>query len=176
MAELFFNKINRPITEFNCGNNSIEDSIKNSYFQNLCEISYTFEVTYSKQVVGYFCLKLHTIEPVDLPEEIGDVDLGRPFLFYAVEIKYLAIWKYIQKKGIGTAIIKTIICLLREYNSNIPYRFVYIDALPELVEWYKKLGFSCFDGVLDATSPTIPMFLDLNSCSNAAAIKEYMEL
>lgn len=177
MAELYFNKIEHPISEFSCGNASIEKSIKNSYFQSLCEISYTFEVRYDDKVVGYFCLKLHTIEPRDLPEDIGDISLGEPFMFYAVEIKFLAVWKYVQHKGIGTAIINTIISLLRECNSNIPYRFVYINALSELADWYEKLGFSYFDDTaVDTMSPTIPMFLDLNSDSNAAALKEYMEL
>lgn len=173
MAKLVFKKLDHDVYDFYCGNGSIERQIQDAYFQCLLEISYTFEIsTNDGRVLGYICLKLHKIKPEDLPEEVGDVDIGYRFYFYAVELKFLAIEKSMQRNGLGTAVLDIIIKKLLAQHDSIPYRFIYIDALQERVSWYQEMGFSPFQEENDLQCATVPMYLDLNR--NREKIDEYI--
>lgn len=162
MAGLAFRKIESPPPDFSCGNASIDAQIKNGFFETELHIHYLYEiVTGNGRCIGYFCLKFREIFLETLPEELSDIEIGVPFSFYAVEIKYLAIKDSLQGKGVGTGILRFILRWLEQKSRNLPYRFVYIDALTELKDWYTKEGFRPFNNEDDQTAYTVPMFYDL---------------
>lgn len=57
-------------------------------------------------------------------------------------IRFLAIEKKFQKRGKGTLALKGILKLSRVLAKDFPFRAVVIEALPELEQWYVKMGFA----------------------------------
>ena len=165
MAKLIFKKVHNEVLDFTCGNESIDLQIRNAFFQSNLGIVYAYEASEKALgVVGYYCLWMHEINPKTLPDELSDIDIGRPFSFYAVELKFLAVKRNLQRQTLGTAILESIITHLSIYHKSIPFRFIFIDALSndEIVSWYERHGFQSFKNIASGDF-VMPMYLDLGT-------------
>lgn len=172
MARLVFRKLDHEVADFSCGNGSIETQLRSSYYECLLDLSFTYEVsTEDGRVMGYYCVALYHINPTSLPDDMEEIDLGRSFDYPAVEIKFLAIQKSLQKQGMGNAVLTAVIQRLQEYHELLPFRFIYIEALKELIPWYRRFDFTPLKQE-DFDSAVQPMIRDLNT--NEASITEYL--
>lgn len=90
----------------------------------------------------------------------------------AMHIRYLAIDKKFQNKGIGTVVLRGIIAEILKLSQIYPIRIITIDALGEYYEWYKKIGFRDIPGI-ENNGITYPMFMDCMSKEEARKLKEF---
>lgn len=173
MGRLIIKRLHHEVSDtFSCGNASIDSQIRQSYFESLAGIISAFEILSDKEdCIGYTALQMKSIHPEDFPSDIGDIDIGRVFAFYAVEIKFLAVNHYMQGQRIGTAVLEIFKKLLLSHHKTMPFCFIYVDALAERKSWYTKHGFIPFEDTECETRVTIPMYLDL---VDRSALLEYL--
>ncbi|MCC8122357.1 MAG: GNAT family N-acetyltransferase, partial [Oscillospiraceae bacterium] len=62
--------------------------------------------------------------------------------YAAFIIKFLAIEKPYQHKKLGTSILPYLIKFFTARCANFPVRYITIEALPECVAWYERIGFT----------------------------------
>ena len=145
METLEFKKITRSVEDypFECGVASINEYVRNSYYQLLIQHVCTFSIMYKESVVGYYQVLFRDIELDKFPEDISDYSSSdiKSNKITAVHIRYIAIDKQYQKHGIGTAVLKVIIKKCLKLSEEWPIRVINIDALDNLVNWYSKVGF-----------------------------------
>jgi GNAT superfamily N-acetyltransferase len=96
-------------------------------------------ISIDNRIVGYFTLcssevNLKTKENWLYPKVKMEY-------FPAIKLARFAIQQDYQRKGIGEKIIKYVIGLAITLNSSIGCRFVLVDAIPDSVPFYEKMGF-----------------------------------
>lgn len=174
MGELVIKKLSYDVPShgFDCGNSSINRQIQESYFPTLLQYSYAYEVSMSGQVVGYYMIKLRSINIEKAPSKIREFESSIVHECSALHISYIAVDKRYQNKKIGTYILKTIVSQVLRMCQQFPITIITLDALKDKYDWYKKRGFIAFDEKeLSALEPTIPMYI---SCIlNKEAVNNY---
>ena len=131
---------------FDCGVDSINQYIVDSFFATLLQHGYAYQILYNNGVngdivVGYYMITFSHVMVEECPEVISDYTTDLNKFLYCVEIKYLAIDKKYQHNRIGTAVLPTIIKSIKDYALSFPIRLITIDARNDLVDWYKRMGF-----------------------------------
>lgn len=144
MSEILQRLLTKEVSQFDCGEPSINEWIKESYYATLLQHGYAYELLYGEIVIGYYMVAFQTIDLAKCPEEISDRDSGLTDYVPCVHIKYLAIDKRFQHHGIGTGVLETIIKGVKELSLYWPVRLITIDALTHLVDWYKREKFKIF--------------------------------
>ena len=86
-------------------------------------------------------------------------------------INYLAIGTKYQKNKIGTKTLEKIINEARQWTDFLPIRFITLNAVPEKVDWYKKIGFKEMGKNIDAVNTY--MYIDL--IKDSQYVKNYFE-
>ena len=128
--------------EFDCGVQSINDMIVNSYFVTLLQHCYAYKVTSDDQLLGYCMVMLQNVDISKFPQEqFEEFDPTFCEVLPTMYIKYLAIEESIQRNGIGTIVLEGLIQMIRKYAEKLPIRVITIDAMNHLVNWYSKEGF-----------------------------------
>lgn len=177
MGKLEIKKLNHDVINgvFDCGNDSINRQIEESYFPTLLQYSYAYEVSVSNCVVGYYMIKFRTIKFELLPVELKDYYSSLIKDCCALHINYIAIDKKFQGRKIGTNVLKIIIAQVVNICNQWPITIITLDALKEKYEWYKKIGFLAFSEEDVASKDiTIPMYI---SCIlNKEAVNNYSEV
>jgi len=145
MANLQFHLINEDVetTSFDCGIESINDYIKNSYYPLITQQAYAYCIMYDNIVLGYYQIFYKELKIDCFPEDISgwfDYNLSVDTIS-AVHIRYIAIDKKYQRRKIGNTILDIIIKNVEDLSIEWPIRVITIDARNELVEWYKRKGF-----------------------------------
>ena len=76
MGTLQFRKITKSLEDisFDCGVESINDYVRESYYPVLTQHAYTFSIMNGDIVLGYFQILFREIELEDFPEEISEYD------------------------------------------------------------------------------------------------------
>ena len=148
---------------FDCGNSTINEQIRESYYSTLLQHMYAYKITMDDRVVGDYMLHFQSVIISALPGELADrfSDMTHG-LCYALCLKYIAIDKPYQNRRIGQRALLLIIANAQNLSKNWPIRFLTIDALAEKVGWYTKNGFKAFGSSAD-DGPTIKMYLDLHN-------------
>lgn len=144
MAKLHFERVTRDVefTSFDCGVESINDYVKNSYYPTILQHAYTYCILYNDYIIGYYQVYFREIELEDLPDSISEYDCGiENIRISAVHIRFIAIDKKYQKNKIGTSVLRVIIKDIRELAEMWPVRLITIDARLDLMNWYCKEGF-----------------------------------
>lgn len=126
---------------FDCGMDTINEYVVESYLATLLQHGYAYQILYGNIVVGYYMLTFNHVMIEDCPDSISEYTSGLSNFLYCVEIKYLAIDKKYQKRGIGSSILGIIIKDIKDYALKFPIRLITIDARNDLLDWYKKFGF-----------------------------------
>lgn len=129
--------------QFECGVESINQYVKNAFYPLLLQQAYTYTIESNNIVLGYVQIMFKTVKLTDFPEEISEYydDTLIVDKIVTMHIKYLAIDTKYQKKQIGTSALRSIIKIIEECAELCPIKVITIDALVNLVPWYKKEGF-----------------------------------
>ncbi len=163
--------------KFKCGNGSIENMISESYYMSILNQSYAGKIVFNNVTIGYFMYSFKSI-PVKRfveAEFIADYCPKTSFI-PAFFIDYIAINSNVQKKKLGTVVLKLIIKMAKEISKTYPIRVIVLDALGEYYDWYEKNGFRPLDVESITTtsrSPTILMYMDCFSKEDFEKIEEY---
>lgn len=173
--ELEIKKISSDVVlgSFDCGNQSINNLISQSYYPTLLHQGHAFCVHYNGQVIAYYMLSIIAFNIDKCPPDVKEYlehSIKNSFNkhFAAVHIQYLAVDKQYQKYGIGTQLLKRIIKSTQALCKQWPIRFITLDALDDKVPWYRKNGFKEF-GFGDTDHATT-MYLD---CVSQKDIDDY---
>ena len=144
MGQLKFSLLQADIQpgEFDCGVQSINEWIHNSYFVTLLQHCYAYSVEVDGENIGYCMILLSNVELDTLPETVSEYcDDSFCKRIPTVYIKYLAIESSLQGNGLGTYVLRALIKKIRSWAEFIPIRVITIDAMDNLTEWYKREGF-----------------------------------
>src|SRR5436190_6961888 len=90
----------------------------------------------------------------------------------ALRLARLAVSAGAQKKGIGSILVRYTFALALEQASRVGCIGVLVDAKPEAVDFYSRLGFEQMDaleGAIRSHPATTPMFLHISTIKAAIA-------
>ncbi|MBV1879960.1 MAG: GNAT family N-acetyltransferase [Pseudomonadales bacterium] len=140
---------NHGVSEFNCGNDSLNDwLIKRSLKNQRSGASRTFVICQNNQVVGYYALASGAVERMisrNMPEPIPVMVLGR-----------LAIDTRMQGQKLGAALLKDALLRTLSVSKNVGIRAILVHAISEDAKrFYLGYGFQ--------VSPVDPMTLILTT-------------
>lgn len=178
METLSYRKVTQGVenTDFDCGNSTINQYIKNSYFPVLTQQAYAYSVLCKDNTVGYYMVMFREIDIHDFPDEISDyeqeIDI-KAGKISSLHIHFLAVHEKLHDKGIGTGILKTIISNAYKLVKDWPIRVITIDSVLEYVNWYEKRGFKRMVNNIAPGENTIAMYYDC--MLNQELLDEYVE-
>lgn len=160
--------------EFDCGVDSINQYVSESYYATLTQQAHAYRVVFKGKCLGYFMIMFRKVEKEDCTEEVSDyISDTISDYFFSLHIKYIAIDKKYQRNGIGRTVLQTILLEAKQLPDKLPIRMVTIDALTHLTKWYEKEGFKkmgrnilCQEGISEY------MYIDIGNIQN---IEKYIE-
>lgn len=121
------------VDKYNFDNGSIKELLRHAYYYQVKKISCTQCIKLDDTVIGFYQLKIITIDDSFEPE-CNDK-------YSAVLLNCIYIMPEYRNNGYGTAILEEIIAQILDLNRHISIRFLMIYALSDRVNWYKKCGF-----------------------------------
>lgn len=145
MGTLIFKRVTQEVesTDFDCGVDSINQEIKESYYPTLTREANAFSISYEGVIIGYCAVVFNEVVYQSFPENISEYCAEwKENSITVVHIKYIAVGTQYQRRGLGTAILKTLIAKARIMACEWPIRVITMDARNELVGWYSKENFS----------------------------------
>ena len=154
--------------EFDCGNGTINEMVKNSFFPHLINQQKVFKILFGEQVVAYYAISLSRIQ-----EEGIALEYNRTPEFGVIYLDYIAVDVRFQKKGIGSILLDTIILKGRKLSEIIPARILVLEALQGKEAWYNSRAFITFKD--DKANGKQYMYFDLLSAERLAKIEAYSE-
>ena len=163
MAKIEISKMKKeiPPMTIDCGNASINTLIAKSYYPTILQHAYGYTICFDGKIIGAYMLKFVKIDLTDCPEEISDYVSDMCADCFSLHIKYIAVDKKYQRRGIGKYVLQYIVMGVRELCKNWPIRLITLDALKDKYSWYNSLGFLPFNEKdLDDENTTIKMYLD----------------
>lgn len=128
---------------FSCGEPSIDELIKKAYYETLLEKGYTYVAILNDRVIAVYQIAFITLSAEEISEDTNDHNWsGNSELRYGcLLIHYLAVEKTCQHRKIGSTILNGILKEISLLGRKWPVRFIIIDAVNDLVSWYKSFGF-----------------------------------
>ena len=159
MAELQYKLMTSAVNNFDCGNPAINEYVENSYFATLLQQCYAYEIEYKSLVVGYYMITFRDVAFYDCISEISDYQIDDFGEFLP------------SLNKIGTKTLEKIINEARQWTDFLPIRFITLNAVPEKVDWYKKMGFKEMGKNIDAVNTY--MYIDL--IKDSQYVKNYFE-
>lgn len=127
------------LSQFDCGDSDLNEFIKNDSFNyEKNRLALTFLIIYQETVIGFFSLVNDAIRLKE--DEKTDGCVKNLPQYPAVKIARLAVHKSMQRKGVGTTIVKTAVGLILECRHSA-CRFITVDAYLSSEKFYRKLGF-----------------------------------
>jgi GNAT superfamily N-acetyltransferase len=151
---------------FRSGNDDLDRFFHRFAGQNQFKhhIGTTYVAATSEAILGFATVTVSHIEV----DRIPNLRLRRRLPTYplpVLRLARLAVSENSQGQGIGSALMRTIFHLAHELSRRVGCIGVVVDAKPEAIDYYKRLGFVQFDPIegalLERPSPT-PLFLPLS--------------
>lgn len=170
MNGLFIRKLKEDpdMKQFDCGNASINDKIRDGYYSTLLKEGYAYEICLDGTTIGHYMLRIVPLE-YSSDYAIGD----ERTCFSAVKLEYLAIDRCYQRAGNGTAVLKYIVNAAKKYSEQLPIRFLSLDALSEKTDWYINRGFQLYNpDDQGGEDHTVQMYMDF---CDMDAVKTYCD-
>lgn len=177
MSKLIYKLLQREVDkdDFDCGVDSINDYVYQSYWATLLQHGYAYQIEYNDKIIGYYMITINHVLLEDCDEKISEYTSGLSDYIYTVEIKYLAIRKDLHGRKIGTEVLKTIIKSIKDFLYSIPFRLITIDARNDYIEWYGRLGFiKCPVNSIGQNGYTTKMYLDC--FQNEEKLRAYQDM
>lgn len=163
------------LADLTCGEYSIDEMVRQSYYPHLLKQQNTYCIRYEGIVVGSFAITVKAIEVTDGDEEIAGYCENKPS-FGVIYVKYLAVDKRVQKNGIGTTMLEIMVQKAVAAAERLPVRCLFLKALRNKVEYYKKRGFKVLsEAEYKGESETVGMYFDLMSEEEKRILEEYCE-
>lgn len=160
---------------FDCGNASVNALVAESFYPHLLKQSRTYQVKLQNQTVGFYSLSVRGISLLNSDAPVAEFYFKEPS-FGAICLDYLAVDARIHGRGIGSAILHSVITQARELAKDWPIRLFVLDALREKVSWYRDRGFDALIRAdLDKKTETVGMYLDLSSKEELDALGAYTD-
>ncbi len=125
---------------FDCGNASVNALVAESFYPHLLKQSRTYQVKLQNQTVGFYSLSVRGVSLLNSDAPVAEFYFKEPS-FGAICLDYLAVDARIHGRGIGSAILHSVITQARELAKDWPIRLFVLDALREKVSWYRDRGF-----------------------------------
>ena len=165
MDILTFKSVTKEVEylEFDCGIQSINEYVKNSYYPHIAQQAYAYRILGNDCLLGFYQILFKEIELDHFPEEISDYydSEVNDEKISSIHIRYIAIDKKYQRNSVGTGTLRAIIKYVEEFSNSWPIRLITIDARPELVGWYEKEGFrKMTENTVGQDGTTIAMYFD----------------
>lgn len=158
MSSLKLQTMNSPHfpADFSCGVSSVDELIASAFFTTMMRQGRAYNILVDGVIVGSCMFRFSVIK--DENDEYYSNDHAYP----VVEIVYIAVDKRIQHRGIGTVALDYFISRIKSIVSDLPVRFIVLNAFNHLEKWYNNRGFRPIDFVKDDLHPnTKHMRLDL---------------
>ena len=167
--------MDKEVEKFDCNNSSIEEQVKDSYFITLLKQAYGHQLIIDGQTVGYYMLYFKSIKPNDIENIMQEQYESNMVDYYmAMHIRYLAIDKNRQHKGIGTKVLQGILAEIMNLSKKYPIRIVTIDALEQYYKWYKNIGFRDIPGC-ESDGIVHRMYMDCMTEKENECLKEFCD-
>lgn len=162
MGRIFISRItDEPdLSQFDCDNGSIQNSIKEAYLATLLKQGYAYDVRLGGKVIGHYMIMIAPFNYIDEENYHTSYNVNK---YAALHLHYLAVDKKYQntRNKFGTNILKYIVKDAKRISEELPIRFLSIDALRERYQWYLERGFHPYNPRdIDNNSDTIKMFID----------------
>lgn len=177
MSQLTYRLLRQDVErgDFDCGIESINEYVFQSYWATLLQHGYAYQIEYSNRILGYYMITMNHVLLEECDEKIAEYTSGLSDFIYTIEIKYLAIGKQYQGKKIGTEALKTIIKSIKDFLYQIPFRLITIDARNDYVKWYERFGFvKCPVNSAGQDGYTTKMYLDC--LKDIEKLKKYQDM
>lgn len=123
-------------TNFRCGNGIIDTEISTkAYFYNLACEARSFAIIKNNDIIGCVIVGIAAIE--------AQAD-DNARIYYAIEIRTIAITTDEQRKGYGSTILDGLIAQAKDCAEFCGCRYLVLTPVPERISWYEQRGFSFF--------------------------------
>lgn len=142
---------NDAVTEFNCGDEDLNDFIladASLYYKVRLATSYVLENKENGDIIGYFSIAHDRISLTDFPSNSAYNRFRKQFFaqgkmfksYPALKICRLATSLKYHNEGLGTMIINMIIASYK-HDNKAGCRFITVDAYSKVLDFYYKQGF-----------------------------------
>jgi ribosomal protein S18 acetylase RimI-like enzyme len=130
------------VNKFSSGNTTVDEWLhRNGIVETESRRTNTFLCLFEKSVVGFFTLKMSTVNTAELSRSMarGESSVASP----AALICWLAIDTRYQGRGLLKPLLTEALSRCAASDALVPYRFLIIDAIDEtLVTVYERAGFT----------------------------------
>lgn len=167
MTVIKIQKINEQsqLDSIDCGNNSINKMMRDSYYPTILQHAYCYVVSLEGKPVGAYMIDFMKIRLEECAEDVAAYESNYFSECVSVHLKYIAVDKAYQKRGIGT---QALLYFIRQVNiicEEWPIRLITLEALKEKYGWYCNIGFKAFNIMdIDNDGETIKMYMDCIKC------------
>jgi len=152
--------------EFASGQADLDHFFKRYAGQNQFRhhIGVTYIATDEENIFGYMTVAMGVIEAEGLPERKS---LNAPYPLPILRLAQLAVDNRCQGQGVGKQLLRYALRLALQQKDTVGCVGTVVDAKQEAVEFYKKLGFSMIDDLVEreirGNPPPKPMFLPIKA-------------
>lgn len=159
----------QDLNSFLCENQELQDFLKQDALVNQHNfLSVTRLVFYHGKLVGYFTLVNDVIRKKEVRTEDGEGDYHYTF-YPALKIGRLATHSDYRRRGIGRYMLRCIFAFWFRLSRYVGCRIITVDAKPNAVGFYKRIGFR--EAIVSDTSSqaSIPMYIDIGKAAGRSA-------
>lgn len=156
MSELRLVVMSEENSSVSCGVKSIDTLIQGAYAKTIFKQALAYNIMIDDHIIGNCMIRFVRLRD----EDVDYYDQDQEFI--ALEITYLAIDQRVQRHSFGTEVLKMLIARAKQVASELPVRFLVIDAFKDKENWYSSSGFKTYPKVENSRYPgTVPMRMDL---------------
>jgi len=138
---VLFDSIVHDISEFDCGNESINKWLTlNAHHARAMGTANTYVFVRQGKVIAYYTLSAHRIQSTELPTSLSH---GSPRSIPAFLIGKLGVTLTEQRKSLGTSLLTdAFLRICRATNSGLSARIIAVDAIDaQAINFYRKANF-----------------------------------
>lgn len=155
-------KIYTDYKKFNCGNSVVDRFVQSSFrnqVKQVFSIGYTLlDTSQNDRFAGFFTIANHSITM----NRLTSLNLGSlPRIIPCVRLIMLGVNKSDSRAGLGKQLINFAFDLTKASSKSIACFGMYLDADPQALPFYIKLGFIILEG--NNNPHPSPMFIPLSS-------------